>query len=151
MSGAKVDPELIKQLDAAAAGHKPVGAVFTLKVGDGQKFLPPEEVEAIVERVVKRAEVQAGTPPVRVNVYKNLGTFMVSAPPPFVRTLMDQDEISTAAAKPEPEDALIRPVYSRPVDAPEPGPRNAALRPGHMSLPPCDRCAQAGFVTACEP
>ncbi|MFO0952995.1 MAG: S8 family serine peptidase [Isosphaeraceae bacterium] len=124
MAGAKVDPELIKQLDAAAAGTGPVAAVFTLKAGEGQKFLPPEEVEAAVGRAMKRAEKESGATPHRLNVFKNLGTFMISAPPALVRSLLDQDEIATASAKPaQPDEVLIRPVHKHPVDAPEPGPR----------------------------
>src|SRR5262249_55650616 len=101
----------------------PVSASFSLRRAPGQGFLPADDVEETVHRVLRRVEQEVGTPPEQVCVQKNTGYFSVSAPPKFLRKLMEQEEIATATANVQPESLLIEPVSSEPVEGPRPGSR----------------------------
>ena len=117
-------PELLRQLDEA--GDKPVGAVFHLRPGPHQKAMAPAEAETCARGLLRRVEQESGVAPQRVQVFRNLGSFVVSAAAPFVRKLLDQEEILSATANEQPEEMLIKPVSSKPVKGPKPGPRKRA-------------------------
>jgi hypothetical protein len=118
MSQTKIDPELLRQLDAA--GEAPVGAVFHLRPGPRQKSLDPAEAEARARGVLRRIEQESGIAPENFHIFRNLGSFSVSAAAPFVRKLLDQEEIQSATANRQSEDLLIEPVSSKPVKGPKP-------------------------------
>jgi hypothetical protein len=118
MSQAKIDPELVRQLDAA--GEAPVGAVFYLRPGPHRKSLEPAEAEERAQGVLRRVEEESGIAPKKVHVFRNVGSFSVSAAAPFVRMLLDQEEILSAAANQQSQDLLIEPVSSKPVKGPRP-------------------------------
>jgi len=105
MRRTKADPELLKQIKAAARSEEPVEAVFTLRlpkrVGTG-----PERIEELARKILDRAAQAAGIGAVEVSVFANLGAFAVSAPPRFVRALLKEPEISSAVAN--------RPIGSMP-------------------------------------
>jgi hypothetical protein len=122
MSRTKVDPELLRQLDEA--GDAPVGAVFYLRPGPQQKSLAPAEAEAIAKGLLRRAQQESGIAPEKEHVLRNLGSFVVSASAPFVRKLLDREEILAATANRRQEDLLIKPVSSKPVKGPRPGGRS---------------------------
>jgi hypothetical protein len=88
------DPELLRQLDAAAAAEKPIEAVVTLKPDSTE----PQAVEDCAHRLVERVQKETGVDPHDVNVLGNLGLVMISADAPFVRALLDQPEVESAAA-----------------------------------------------------
>lgn len=121
MSNPKIDPELAGALRMHAKDCKPMGAVFTLKTGPGQAFLPPDQVQTTVETILERVEHETEKAPLQINIFKNMGAFAVVADAPFVSELINQPEIATATANEQSEDMLIRPVHSRPVDGPRPG------------------------------
>jgi hypothetical protein len=123
MPHAKVDPELLRQLEHAAASDAPVGAVFCLRPAPSQKFIPPDEAEPLVRRILQRVEHEVGSAPEQLNVLKNLGSFVVSAGAPFVKKLLDQAEIASATANQQSEDPRIRPVESKRVRNPGQGRR----------------------------
>jgi hypothetical protein len=107
------DPELIRQLDAAGPGQE-VSAVFSVRPDPGAEAAPsPEETAALVDDLVQRVQQQTGQEPGRVTVFRNLGSFAVSAPADFVRRLLEQREVVTATANVRPEDLPIRPVGPR--------------------------------------
>jgi hypothetical protein len=122
MARTKVDPELLRQLDEA--GDEPVGAVFHLRPDPHQRALAPPEAETRARGLLRRVEQESGVTPQRVQVFRSLGSFAVSAAAPFVRKLLDQEEILSATANRQPEDLLIKPVSSKPVKEPRPGSRN---------------------------
>ena len=105
MRRTKADPELLKQIKAAARSEEPVEAVFTLRlpkrVGTG-----PERIEELARKILDRAAQAAGIGAVEVSVFANLGAFAVSAPPKLVRALLKEPEISSAVAN--------RPIGSMP-------------------------------------
>jgi hypothetical protein len=112
---ARVDPELLRQLDDTSAGTKPVEAVFTLKPGRRSRTTPAgADTEAAVRRLLRRVETRVGVSPHDCNVFRNLEAFLVVAPPRFVRELMAQDEIATATANRQPRSMIIAPRGRRP-------------------------------------
>src|SRR5262245_27466118 len=123
MANPKIDPELLEELNARAAEKRPVSAVFTLEAGPTRSFIPPDEVAGTVQTILQSVEHETGIAPTQVNVFKNMGAFAVVADAPFVRKILGREEIATAMPNQRSEDILIRPVSSRPVDAPKPGSR----------------------------
>ncbi len=113
---AKTDPELRRQMDAAASGNAPIEAVFRLRSkGPSQVAVPPDETEALVQEVIKRVERRSGVAVGDCHVFRNLGFFVVSAKPAFLRELLAQPEIASAMANRQPGEALIPPKGKRPV------------------------------------
>jgi hypothetical protein len=97
MAHAKTDPELLRQLAEVATPSDPVAAVFVLRPTDPSEPVPgPAETEEVVQRLLERVTQEVGVPPQRVNIFRNLGSFVVSATTPFVRKLLEQREIASA-------------------------------------------------------
>jgi hypothetical protein len=117
-SGAQVDPALTRQLEqrAGSSGEDTLGAVLSLRAPKSRKFLSARETESIVRQVLQRVKTEVGSGPQDLNVFANLGSFVVTATPQFIRTLIDQQEIATATANEQPQDLAIEPVGSEPVD-----------------------------------
>lgn len=112
---AKVDPELRRQLAHRGAGAGPVEAVFTLRQEKtAKRAASPARIEAAVQRLLRRVEAQVGEAAQDVNVFRNLGAFVVVAPPRFVSALAAQAEIATAAANRQPRGMGIPPKGKRP-------------------------------------
>jgi hypothetical protein len=97
----RVDPELTRQLDEAAADDRPVQAVVYFRSGETRG---PEAVVKVADRVVKAARDKAGTEPGRVNVMRYIGTMAVEAPASFVRALLDDEDVESAIANVHPGD-----------------------------------------------
>ena len=101
----KVDPELERQIKSAAADSKTVEAVLMLRQSPTQIAANADGATAIVEQVLKRVKAKAGTSAKQVNVFQNLGMFIVEADPGFLRELLAQPEIASAAANQQPGEA----------------------------------------------
>ena len=99
----KVDPVLQEQIDSVAAKNESIEAVFSLDLPMKQ-LLDPKVVEETTNKVLKRAEKTAGSKPKGVNVFKNLGSFAVSADASFIKEVIDDPNISRAIANVQPED-----------------------------------------------
>lgn len=100
---AKIDPELKQQLKSAAASHaEPVEAVLRLRPPKRRKSLTPspDATRALAEGLVKRVTEELGSDAgkVDVNVFANLGYFVVSAPRAFVERIVAQPEIAAASS-----------------------------------------------------
>jgi hypothetical protein len=108
----KADPELLRQLEAAASAKGLVQAVFMLRLPAG-KQLTPKRIEQTARQVLDRVARSVGTAAIDVNVFGNLGAFAVRAAPPFVRALLGEPEIASAVANKRPEELLIRPRGKR--------------------------------------
>ncbi len=98
----KTDPELTRQLNAKSAGKESIGAVFSLDL-PLKKLLDPNVVEETTNNVLKRAEKSAGSKPRDVNVFKNLGSFAVSADASFLQEVIDDPDIASAVASSQPD------------------------------------------------
>jgi len=112
----KVDAALVKQLKTASGSEELVEAVVRLKPDNPSEIVPgPERSETITKDLLARVKKQSGTSASRYNVFKNLGSFVVSAPAAFVQELMVQPEVAAIVANQQPGSALIPPVKKAPV------------------------------------
>jgi len=99
---AKIDPELRRQLDGAAASEaQPIEAVLRLRPKTRLALAPPPEAtrdlaELVVARVAEELGVAAEA--YDFNVFPNLGYFVLSASPGFVERVLDQPEVASASA-----------------------------------------------------
>jgi hypothetical protein len=98
----KTDPELLRQVDSAALGSEPIQAVFTLSL-PMKELLNPQKVKEAAYKIVKEVSEQVGETPGDVNVFENLGSFVISATPAFIRKLLSETRISAAVANKQPE------------------------------------------------
>jgi hypothetical protein len=106
MSGRKpekrVDPELRRQLDGAAAAEaKPVEAILRLRPTPRSAIAPPPQVtRELAELVITRVAEELGVTEEHYdfNVFPNLGYFVLAAPPVFVERVLDQPEVASASA-----------------------------------------------------
>jgi hypothetical protein len=92
------DSELLQQLEAARERGAPVEAVVSLRAEKGSEYLSTEQTEKITQDLLSRVERKTGVTPERLNVFRNLGSFVVSARPAFVQELLEQPEIEGATA-----------------------------------------------------
>ena len=114
MTDGMVDKELQRQL-AAASPTASVGAVFTLRSPDADRFLSSEETQSLAKRVIAVAAKSSGEKPHAVQVFGNLQSFAVQGSSALVHAIIQQPEIETATANQQPEDVLIPPVERRDV------------------------------------
>jgi hypothetical protein len=70
--------------------------VFFLKASAGKVAAAPAETDAVVEGLLSRAAEARGERHREVNVFRNLGSFVVQASPRFVRQLLDQPQVRSA-------------------------------------------------------
>jgi len=92
----RVDPELAKQINEAAADEA-VGAVIRLSPPTPESVSPsPEETDRIAHKLLSRAQKRAKLDAPDYNVFRNLGYFVVSAPPAYLRALVDEPEVARA-------------------------------------------------------
>lgn len=113
---AKTDAELMKQLNKASASEKAVEAVVRLKPDDASQIVPAaERTEELAKQLLERVGRQSGKSVSRYNVFRNLGSFVVSAHPAFIRELMSQPEVASVLANQQPGSALIPPIKKAPV------------------------------------
>lgn len=101
-SSQKVDPELRRQLNGAAAAEaKPVEAVLRLRPTPRSAIAPPPQAtRQLAELVVTRVAEELGVSEedYDFNVFPNLGYFVLSASPVFVERVLDQPEVASASA-----------------------------------------------------
>jgi hypothetical protein len=111
----KIDAELLKQLDAASNSDEMVEAVVRLKPEDPSQIVPaPERTEELTNQLLERVKQQAGKAVHRYNVFKNLGSFVLSAHPTLIRQLMAQPEVASVLANQQQGSALIPPIRKAP-------------------------------------
>ena len=112
----KIDPELLRQLDAVSTDAELVEAVFSLRPEEpSQLVTPPERTAELAQEVLERVQEQVGDSAAQTNVFVRLGSFAVSARPAFLRKLLAQPEIASAMANRQPGEALIQPKGKRPI------------------------------------
>ena len=110
-SAAKTDSELEKQLKDAASGEKLVEAVVRLKPDDPSQIVPPaDRMDELTDQLLERVKKQSGKAASRYNVFRNLGSFVVSAHPTFIQRLKEQPEVVSIVANQQPGSALIPPI-----------------------------------------
>ncbi|TCN43306.1 hypothetical protein EV644_10255 [Kribbella orskensis] len=100
-SDARADPELLRQLDKVAATAEPVEAMFILRRPEGAA-LTPAETERLTSQVLQRIQREGKSEVKEVNLFKNLGSFVVAAEPSLIRLLLEQPEIESGTANRQP-------------------------------------------------
>jgi predicted O-linked N-acetylglucosamine transferase (SPINDLY family) len=114
-SKTRTDSELTRQLEVASDSEKPVEAVFMLHPDNPSQIVPsPERVEELTHKILERVQQRTGSHENKFNIFRNIGSFVVSAPA-FVRELISQPEVATAMANQQPGQSSIKPVKQRPV------------------------------------
>ena len=106
----KIDPELIRQIDAAAADTRSVEAVLMLRQDLSQIAAHPERTQEMTKELLKRVKNRVGSGPKQVHVFQNIGSFIVAAEPSYLRELLAQPEIATAVANRQPDQAKTPPI-----------------------------------------
>ena len=116
VSKTTTDAQLVQQLEAASDGNHPVEAVFVLRPDDPAQVVPsPEKTEEMVHKILARVKKQTGSDEKRINIFRNLGSFVISAQPAFLHELIAQPEIAMAMANQQPAQEPIKPVKQRSV------------------------------------
>ena len=111
----KTDAELVKQLDQASDSEDLIEAVVRLRPDDPSQIVPAaERTEELTNHLLERVKKESGQAASRYNVFRNLGSFVVSAPPAFIRQLMSQPEVASVMANQQPGTALIPPIRKAP-------------------------------------
>ena len=113
-SRVRTDPELKRQLKAGKSNQNLVQAVFTLRLSTRQTDIPTH-VEELTQKVLDRVADEVGVKAQEINIFRHLGAFALSAPPPFIRALLTEPEIATATANQQQESMMIPPQRKRQV------------------------------------
>jgi len=99
MAGPKVDPALAAELEKMSAGEETLDVVVQLLPEElDSPALSPERTEEVTRQLLTRIAGKIGVSATDVNVFKHLGSFVVSAPKAFIRELVDQPEIAAAVS-----------------------------------------------------
>ena len=104
-NGKKTDPELLRQINSVETSDDSIQAVFSLAL-PMKRLLDPKQVEETTNKVLQRAEKEAGSKPKDVNIFKNLGSFVVSADASFIRQIIDDPDVASAVANKQPQAIL---------------------------------------------
>jgi hypothetical protein len=135
MEAVKVDAELAQQMQDAASANEPMQVVFRLRPDvPGKLATSPEKTEQLAQELTQRVSEKTGMQVGKVNVFRNLGSFFVSAAPGFIRELINQPEIASAIANRRRESAYIAPVSSQVVDISTIGHETAERRPSRRKM-----------------
>lgn len=102
-SGARTDPHLQKQLDAARGTETPVEAVLSLRSAKRSKSAASKGARERAGSAIERVQREVGSEPAAVNVLENLDIVVVSAGEPFLRKLLEQPEFESAVANAQDE------------------------------------------------
>lgn len=114
-ASAKTDQELRRQLEQASNDGQEVQAVLALRQPEAAaQFLSPEQTQQVVEDLVTRVRMQTGEAPRDYHVFRNLGSFVVAAPPAVINHLVQQDEVASAVANRQPEGVVAPPRSNGP-------------------------------------
>jgi hypothetical protein len=110
-TGAKTDPALQRQLDAAKGTDRPVEAVLSLRPEMSTKSRAskssssttasgsaPSGARSRADSAIERVQKEVGSKPAAVNVLENLDIVVIAAQEPFMRKLLEQPEFESAVA-----------------------------------------------------
>lgn len=98
----KTDPELLRQIASYETNNEEIEAVFSLAL-PMKKLLDPAQVVETTHQVLKRAEKVVGSKAKDVNIFKNVGSFVVSGDASFIRQIIDDPDIASAVANKHPK------------------------------------------------
>lgn len=106
----KIDAALEEALSRGSS--QPISAVVRFRSPDQKRRFPTaDETGALAEHAISQAQRQSGDRPVDYNVLANLASMVVVASAPFIRGLVECDDVAAATLNHPVE--LIRPVAKR--------------------------------------
>ena len=110
------DPDLLRRLQEAEAVAGEVQVVFVLRPPQSRtELLTPDEIEQVTRSILERVERECGSQARALNIFRNIGSFVVQAAPAFVRKLMAQEEIASAVPNSQPGGLFIPPHKKKPL------------------------------------
>lgn len=93
-SQARVAPEVVELIDSGS--QEPVAVVYQMRGSDGRRVPPASEMVEKVGAILGKLHEMAPDLPLRHNVFKNLGSFVLLAPPAMHRQVLARPEIQAA-------------------------------------------------------
>ena len=94
---AKVDEDLVTQIRECP--DDAVEAVIMLHSADPQEpAATPDEMDALVARLLEKARTASGHTADQVNVFRNMGSIAIAAKGKFLQALIEQPEVASAMA-----------------------------------------------------
>jgi hypothetical protein len=107
--------ESIRQiLQKAGDVSKDETVVFRLKGEDGAATPGPADTTRIAHSLMERVRAIHGREPKKLNIFENLGSFVVQGDPALLLHLLDQPEVAAATLNRRPEVEQLRPVRKGP-------------------------------------
>lgn len=107
----KIHPDLDRQMNEAGSTQTVAAVVYPKRAAN----MSSSEVEALAHKMVESASQKSKQSPQRLQVYGNLGSFLVTGTVPFLRTLLAEPEVGKASPGHRDDSAYIAPVDARPV------------------------------------
>lgn len=83
-------------LQEARAASQDETVVFRLKGRSGGAAPPPEETVRLAHDLIERASANHGHRPKKMNIFENLGSFVVQGDAALLLHLIDQPEVAAA-------------------------------------------------------
>ena len=90
----RVAPEVIAMIESDS--QEPVAVGYQMRGGSGQRGPPASEMTEKVGAILDRLDKMAPDLPMRHNIFKNLGSFVLLAPPVMHKQVLRQPEIKAA-------------------------------------------------------
>jgi hypothetical protein len=97
-------------LEQASAASKNETVVFRFKGHAGAAAPSPAETLKMAHALVERAAARHGQQPTKVNIFENLGSFLVQGNAAMLLDLLDQPEVAAATINRRTSVEPIRPV-----------------------------------------
>jgi hypothetical protein len=108
-------PESIRQvLQKAGEASKDETVVFRLKGEAGAATPSAADTTRIAHSLMERIKAKHGREPKKLNIFENLGSFVVQADPAMLLHLLDQPEVAAATLNRRPDVEPLRPVRKGP-------------------------------------
>lgn len=93
-AAARIAPEVTALTESDSL--EPVAVVYQMRGGAGQRVPPASEMVEKVGAILGRLHEMAPDLPMRHNIFKNLGSFVLLAPPVMHKQVLMQPEIKAA-------------------------------------------------------
>lgn len=91
---ARIAPEVTAILKSGL--EEPVEVVYQMRGSQGQKLPSPDEMDSCVNELLKKVSLGDPTVPLRHNVFKNFGSFVLLAPPKLHQQILKEPSIKAA-------------------------------------------------------
>lgn len=94
----KADPKLQQMLEHPVSDDETIEVAVTLQAAERKDGLSPEDADSITRRLVDDVSLHCGEKPEALNIFRNIGAFVVAAKPGLIRALLDHEDVGRAMA-----------------------------------------------------